>query len=134
MVWVGEDGGAGLARGYLGRPALTAASFVPHGLAGSGDRPGDRLYRTGDRCRLRDDGMLVLLGRDSTVINTGGEKVYTVEVERVLLEHPDVGDVIVRTTFQTIGCIGQTRDGRRGIRQTPSKHHVVAPIAVKTVL
>jgi fatty-acyl-CoA synthase len=50
---------------------------------------------TGDRCTVREDGMLVLLGRDSTVINTGGEKVYTVEVERALLDHPKITDALV---------------------------------------
>ncbi|MCP5130776.1 MAG: hypothetical protein H6985_14485 [Pseudomonadales bacterium] len=50
---------------------------------------------TGDRCTLRADGNLVLSGRDSTVINAGGEKVYTVEVERVLVEHPAVSDALV---------------------------------------
>ena len=50
---------------------------------------------TGDRCTLRADGNLVLSGRDSTVINTGGEKVYTVEVERVLIAHPTISDALV---------------------------------------
>lgn len=76
-----------LPMGYYNAPEETAKTFVTI--------DGTRYVRTGDRCTLREDGMLVLLGRDSTVINTGGEKVYTVEVERVLLEHPDVADVIV---------------------------------------
>lgn len=73
--------------GYYNAPEETAKTFL--------EIEGKRYVRTGDRCTVRDDGMLVLLGRDSTVINTGGEKVYTVEVERVMLEHPDVSDVIV---------------------------------------
>jgi len=73
--------------GYYNAPQETAKTFVTIGDT--------RYVRTGDRCTLREDGMIVLLGRDSTVINTGGEKVYTVEVERVLLEHAAVTDVIV---------------------------------------
>ncbi len=56
---------------------------------------GRRYVMTGDRCTLREDGKLVLLGRDSTVINTGGEKVYTVEVERVLVDYPAISDALV---------------------------------------
>lgn len=56
---------------------------------------GVRYVKTGDRCTVRADGMLILLGRDSTVINTGGEKVYTVEVERALLSHRDITDALV---------------------------------------
>lgn len=73
--------------GYYNAPEQTAETFVTI--------EGQRYVRTGDRCTVREDGMLVLLGRDSTVVNTGGEKVYTVEVERVLLEYPAISDVIV---------------------------------------
>ena len=79
--------GGYLPQGYYNAPEQTAETFV--------NVDGERLVRTGDRCKLRADGMLELLGRDSTVVNTGGEKVYTVEVERVLLEHPSVDDVVV---------------------------------------
>ena len=73
--------------GYYNAPQQTAETFV--------EIDGRRYVKTGDRCTVRDDGMLVLLGRDSTVVNTGGEKVYTVEVERVLLEHPAIDDAVV---------------------------------------
>jgi fatty-acyl-CoA synthase len=73
--------------GYYKDAERTAATFV--------EIDGRRYVRTGDRCTVRADGLLVLLGRDSTVINTGGEKVWTVEVERALLAHPAVRDALV---------------------------------------
>jgi acyl-CoA synthetase (AMP-forming)/AMP-acid ligase II len=73
--------------GYYNEPEKSAETFV--------EVEGQRYVMTGDRCQVREDGKLILLGRDSTVINTGGEKVYTVEVERVLVEHPAITDVLV---------------------------------------
>lgn len=73
--------------GYYNEPEKTAETFV--------NIQGKRYVMTGDRCTVREDGMLVLLGRDSTVVNTGGEKVYTVEVERVLIDHPAISDALV---------------------------------------
>ena len=73
--------------GYYNEPEKTAETFV--------NIQGKRYVMTGDRCTVREDGMLVLLGRDSTVVNTGGEKVYTVEVERVLIDHPAICDALV---------------------------------------
>ena len=73
--------------GYYKEPEKSAETFL--------EIAGVRYVRTGDRCTVREDGMLILLGRDSTVINTGGEKVYTVEIERVLIDHPDITDALV---------------------------------------
>jgi acyl-CoA synthetase (AMP-forming)/AMP-acid ligase II len=73
--------------GYYKEPGKSAETFL--------EIDGRRYVKTGDRCTVREDGMLVLLGRDSTVINTGGEKVYTVEVERVLVDHPQIADALV---------------------------------------
>ena len=73
--------------GYYRSPEKSAETFV--------EIDGRRYVKTGDRCTVREDGKIVLLGRDSTVINTGGEKVYTVEVERVLIDHPQVSDALV---------------------------------------
>ena len=73
--------------GYYKEPEKSAETFV--------QIDGRRYVKTGDRCSVREDGMLVLLGRDSTVINTGGEKVYTVEVERILVDHPQIADALV---------------------------------------
>jgi acyl-CoA synthetase (AMP-forming)/AMP-acid ligase II len=73
--------------GYYKEPAKSAETFV--------EIEGRRYVKTGDRCTVREDGMLILLGRDSTVINSGGEKIYTVEVERVLVDHPAIEDALV---------------------------------------
>ncbi|MEU3345113.1 Pls/PosA family non-ribosomal peptide synthetase [Streptomyces sp. NPDC006700] len=79
-------GGPGLARGYAGRPDLTAERFVPHPLApGSG-----RLYRTGDLGRMTDDGEIEYLGRADSEVKIRGYRVSLEEIDNVLLEDPGV--------------------------------------------
>jgi pristinamycin I synthase-3/4 len=80
-------GGDGLARGYAGRPDLTAASFLPDPFAG---RPGARLYRTGDLARQRPDGAVEVLGRIDSQVKLRGFRIELGEIEVALAAHPAV--------------------------------------------
>ncbi|MBP7336118.1 non-ribosomal peptide synthetase/type I polyketide synthase [Niveispirillum sp.] len=89
-------GGAGLARGYLGRGDLTAGAFVPDPLAGeTGSGPGGRLYRTGDRARYLSDGSLTFLGRMDRQIKLHGFRIELGEVEAVLAGLDGVAEAVV---------------------------------------
>jgi amino acid adenylation domain-containing protein len=85
-------GGEGLARCYAGRPADTAARFVPDPFAAL---PGSRLYRTGDLVRWLPDGSLDFLGRADRQIKVQGYRVEPGEIEAALTRHPDVRQAVV---------------------------------------
>ncbi|HYG65587.1 MAG TPA: amino acid adenylation domain-containing protein, partial [Thermoanaerobaculia bacterium] len=84
-------GGGGLARGYRGRPDLTALRFVPDPVS---DRPGERLYRSGDLARRLGDGDLVFLGRRDRQVKIRGFRIELAEVEAALTLHPEVTEAV----------------------------------------
>ncbi|HEX6292329.1 MAG TPA: amino acid adenylation domain-containing protein [Herpetosiphonaceae bacterium] len=85
-------GGVQLARGYLGRPDLTAERFVPDPFA---DQPGGRLYRTGDLACYLPDGNIEFLGRIDHQVKVRGYRIELGEIEAALIEYPAVQDAVV---------------------------------------
>jgi acyl carrier protein len=85
-------GGAGVARGYLHQPELTAQRFIPNPFDAN---PNARLYKTGDRARWLSDGNLDFLGRLDFQVKVRGYRIELGEIESVLERHPEVRKAVV---------------------------------------
>ncbi|GLW90661.1 amino acid adenylation domain-containing protein [Actinokineospora globicatena] len=123
-------GGLQVARGYLGRPDLTASRFV----ADPSGTPGSRLYRTGDRVRRLASGALQFLGRVDDQVKIRGFRVELGEVESALLRHPGVTQAVVAVKDRNLaGYVVGTADGasvREFLAAELPEHLVPATITV----
>lgn len=93
-------GGSGVARGYLGRPSLTAERFLPDPDA---TVPGARRYRSGDSARRGADGDHEYLGRLDHQVKVRGYRIELGEIENALTRHPDVRDCVVIVDEDSVG-------------------------------
>jgi amino acid adenylation domain-containing protein len=102
-------GGAGVGRGYVGSPALTAERFLPDPFG----PPGSVLYRTGDRARLLDDGDIEFLGRSDHQVKVRGFRVELEEIESVLRAHPSISDAAVVASADGESLLGYAAPSSR---------------------
>jgi amino acid adenylation domain-containing protein len=93
-------GGAGVARGYLDRPELTAERFVPNMF---GRKPGTRLYKTGDLVRYLPDGNIEFLNRNDQQVKIRGHRIELREVETRVSQHPQINECVVLAKESTSG-------------------------------
>ena len=113
-------GGIALAKGYLGDPRKTAASFIPDPFG----PPGSRLYRTGDLARLRPDGALEFIGRNDRQIKVRGHRIEPGQVEHHLARHPLVVQALVTTSeaeeTELLGFVTLKKTEVAGLQNIPA--------------
>lgn len=114
-------GGVGLARGYLRRPGLTAARFIPNPFC---SRPGARLYKTGDLARHLPDANIEFLGRTDHQVKLRGFRVELGEIESVLARHPQVREAAVIAVETGRPSPGHHEDGK----SVPSSEQAQPPL------
>ncbi|KQT57021.1 hypothetical protein ASG52_02790 [Methylobacterium sp. Leaf456] len=117
-LWIG---GAGLARGYHGRPGLTAERFAPDPFGA----PGARMYRTGDRVRRRADGRLDYLHRLDHQVKIRGYRIEPGEVEAALTAHPAVREAAVTPAPGGEGLVAYAVAGE-GVTPETLRDHLAA--------
>jgi amino acid adenylation domain-containing protein len=105
-------GGVQLARGYLQQPGLTEQVFVADPFS---DKPGARLYRSGDQVRLRDNGVIEYIGRNDSQVKVRGMRIETKEIDTLLARHPSV-----------VSCVTIVREDRS------NDQRLVSYVVIKT--
>jgi amino acid adenylation domain-containing protein/FkbM family methyltransferase len=114
--------GAGVSRGYHGRPSLTAEKFVPEPGV-----PGSRMYRSGDRGRFLADGRIEFLGRTDDQVKIRGFRIEPAEIEALLALNAHVGRAVVAPRATAEGDLRLVAYVSR--RETPAIHDDAGPLA-----